>query len=1441
VLIALFLLLVIVFSIPSVQTYSAKKIVSFVNDKYETLIDVEGMGIGFTGQINLDKVLIKDHKNDTLIWVNRASTSIVNLNELIKGYGKFSDATLDGAFVNMKIYKGEDLDNMQTFARKFIKKRQGKKKKVILEFDQVTLRNSRYMFTNFNTRETPIVDFKKINFRGDELYINGHNVKLNSNQLSFNYNNGIDVTNLKTRMFLDKGVMNFEKIELTSKNDSKVEGYLNFIYGEGDLRDFNNKVIMNAQVKPSVVSLLDLKTFYHEFGTKGFIYAKSSLNGTINNLSLNNVDARGINNSIVKGDILLKNSLSKNRLKDFKASSNYVNITTTTQDLEMLLPNLLKGKFPDYISKFGSLNFKGKSEATPFSVKANGSFYSNVVHGKWKFFIDDFLNYDGVDYDFNLKDTHVDLGVLLSKPELGLLSGDFDIKGVGFYKDNINNEFNCLIKQLDLKKYSYSNIELNGLFQSSVMESLIVSNDPNINLEANGVFDFMFEEKQLTLSSKIAHLDFNKINLFKRDSLSVFKGDVYTNLKGSNFDNIIGDIKFKNTSYTNQNDVYSFKDFDIISTYNANQERKIWINSPEIIQGSAQGKFSFKSLPSMFKNSVKSLYTQSLDVLQKQEYIDFDFKIYDKIVEVFYPNTSFGSGSFIKGYLSHDISKFKLDAKSPFFQIDDNIIEGLDVRIDNSKFLTKNRLSIGKLKNKFYELSDIKMSNLTVNDTLFINTNFRGNKNKRDYFEFNLYHYLNKDTTSVVGFTNSLATINDKEWKLSTSDNTKNIARFYNKFNSIDLSPIVFQHDNQKVVFSGAQKNRLNKKFEIEFDDVDLSDIVYPIDSLKVNGNIHAKLVLNQEQGVYKPYANIDIEDLQFNDFNYGNLQTKLLVNESFTKYDITTSLTKDNKNSLELMGAIFKDDEDYKLNLKSFFNKYNIAPFSPLGGIVFNNLRGEANGLVLINGSLFDPKFTGDIRLKNSGLNIPYLNVDLALKQDSKLSLDKNKLIFNQTKFSDTKYNTNGQLDGSISHIDFKKWILDLHFDTDRLLVLDTKEGDNELYYGTAFMNGSAHISGPTDEVLINVIGESSPGTEFKIPLTDTETIGDNSFVHFISPEEKLAKEKGEQVYFDDVKGVELQFELDLNQYANVEIVVDQESGSSLKGNGAGTLLIEINTNGKFNMWGDFVAYNGIYDFRYGGLLSKRFDVLSGGSINWNGSPTGALLNLSAVYNTQANPAIILEDATFNRNLDVQVVTTLQGELLKPDLAFDIEFPNVGSVVKSELDYVLSDTTVKERQAISLVTQGQFYSDTLIDDTVITGNLVERASSLVNSIFSDEDDKFQVGLDYVQGAITDEQEISDRFGVSVTTQINDRILINGKVGVPVGGVSESVVVGDVRIDFLLNEDGTLRANIFNRQNDIQFIGETDGYTQGVGLSYSYDFDTFKDILRKIFNSKSNK
>ncbi|MCZ8197513.1 MAG: translocation/assembly module TamB domain-containing protein, partial [Flavobacterium sp.] len=85
---------------------------------------------------------------------------------------------------------------------------------------------------------------------------------------------------------------------------------------------------------------------------------------------------------------------------------------------------------------------------------------------------------------------------------------------------------------------------------------------------------------------------------------------------------------------------------------------------------------------------------------------------------------------------------------------------------------------------------------------------------------------------------------------------------------------------------------------------------------------------------------------------------------------------------------------------------------------------------------------------------------------------------------------------------------------------------------------------------------------------------------------------------------------------------------------------------------------------------------------------------------------------------------------------------------------------------------------------------------------------------------------------------INERITFNGKAGVPVGGINQSAIVGNVEIQYRVNEDGTLNLKFFNRENDINYLGQNIGYTQGFGISYEVDFDTFQELLHKIFKNQ---
>ncbi len=147
-----------------------------------------------------------------------------------------------------------------------------------------------------------------------------------------------------------------------------------------------------------------------------------------------------------------------------------------------------------------------------------------------------------------------------------------------------------------------------------------------------------------------------------------------------------------------------------------------------------------------------------------------------------------------------------------------------------------------------------------------------------------------------------------------------------------------------------------------------------------------------------------------------------------------------------------------------------------------------------------------------------------------------------------------------------------------------------------------------------ISIQGATEEGTAIKIPWSESYGLSDTSFVKYIDKNKRSQiSTQSEFNSLQEVKGLELDFELDVNNKATVEIVIDQETGSYLSGSGAGNLFMEVNTKGKFNMWGDFITYDGIYNFKNLGVIDKKFDVKPGGTIVWEGNPLEAQMNLGS------------------------------------------------------------------------------------------------------------------------------------------------------------------------------------------------------------------------------------
>jgi len=1432
----LFIILLIVFSIPAVQTSVAKRLTDSVRKKNDVNISIGRVSLSYFGDVKLNEIYVEDHHEDTLLTAKEIRSSIISFTNLINNSPNLGDTRIEGLNMQMRRYKNEDRDNLGVLIEKLRKEPTGDSTHFELNADNVQILNSRYSYIDENLDKQDVLVVDSLSIYANELQIDNENINIDIGSLKGYEQRGIEIDNLSTQFHYDPNKMNLVNMKLQTPS-SLIDADLFFNYDLSDFSDFENLVQVEANFRESIISSNDLQAFYDGFGDDQLLQFETKLTGTLNDFNLDDFRLKGLDRTEIYGNFQVKGSFSQEP-DTFSLDGRFSDFNTNYYDMVNFLPGPLLGKLPESLRDFGSVNLKGNTLVTNSSLDADVILSSQLGSANADFILRNYNSSSASTYKGKLIFKDFNIGKLISNEQLGKTSFNLDFDGGGFTREDLNTQLKGAISRFTYNNYTYKNIRVIGNLRNPLFNGYFMSDDPNLQMEFNGLIDVSDDINVYDFEASVAYADLNTLNFVNRDSISVFKGDVIMNMKGTNIDNAFGDIMLLNTSYKNQNNLYYFDDLSVSSSFEG-PVRTITINSPDVINGEVTGIFNLNEVGSLVENSIGSIYTNyKAKTITTNQYMEFDFDIYNQIVEVFYPEIELAPNTFIRGRVESDESEFRLTFKSPRIDIFDNMIEEINLQVDNTNPIYNTFFEADSVATDFYNFSEFSFINVTQRDTLFIRSEFKGGNRNDDEFNLNLFHTINEDNKSVVGIQQSDFKFKENVWYLNEDNNRNNKIIFDNNFRDLQIDSLVMSHQNEEIRLSGNLRDSTYKNFKMKFQNVDIAKITPEIDSLDLAGTLNGDLDLLQEDAAYFPNTNLKIDSLEVNDTFMGNLQMDVKGNTDLTNYSVYAVLQKEGLESLSAIGGINVSGNEPSIDLEVNLNKLNLSIFTALGADVLTDIRGFASGRAFVTGNYKNPDFSGSLRLNKTGLRIPYLNIDIDFQDQARVNLTKQQFVFDNIDIVDTKYNTQGVLDGTISHRNFSEWFLDLSLNSDRLLVLDTEADEDALYYGTAFIDGEATIKGPTDQLVIDVNATTERGTVFKIPLSDTESVGDNSFIRFLSPEEKAAKLAGEELELPEVKGIEMIFDLDITNDAEVEVVVDKTSGSTLKGRGSGNLLLEINTNGKFNMWGDFIVYEGVYNFKYAGLVQKVFTVESGGSINWDGDPTDAQLDVSAVYSLNANPAVLLENPSVNRKIPVDVVINLQGEIAQPDIGFEIEFPSASSTVKSELQYRIDDRATTELQALFLVTQGTFYSEFGLRGAAIYGTLAERASSIVNDIFADDDGKFQVGVNYVQGDRTPDQQTVDRFGLTLSTQISDRVIINGQVGVPIGGVTESVIIGDLEIEFLLNEDGTLRAKVFNRENNIQFIGEEIGFTQGVGLSYNVDFDTFKELIRKIANKE---
>ena len=1399
--------IIYLFNQGKIQDQLVRSITQTLKKEYDLDMSINSSKYTIKDGIELNDILILDHKKDTLIFLKKLETNLNSYPKLIDNEYQFSKIFLDGLFLNIKKYEGKERTNLQYFIDS-------------MGFSKnSTLDNTLINISNFELSDS------KISYMGSEEFFDVLSLKSSNLEI---FKNKINVSNISSKLKYDSQEILFESDTFIMANSNLfIDNYLissDFGNSSGSLA-YKDSIGLKSKIIKSDLKIdnfnLNKLKFKTNLNSLSNFSSEVSISGSLDSLNVKAIITNS-SNSKLYSDFTLFNFFSKD---DFYSKgsikSNQFKISSISSMINKS-PNLLNEVQDNDISFDLSTDLKGK--------KWNIFGIVSTQFGDFK-----------INFFDNTQNTHNTLVVDKFDPSLlnhslpsGYFSGDLKYK---FEKDSY--EWYITSAHYDIPNFSKININAKGkdnLKKGNISFNLSDGLDV---YDSSLEYDFSSEVKLLSSIINLKSFNLSSINPNLGGGKAILSGVFKAKIEGNSIDNSSIIMTVQDIKLDHKNGTLNSSDFYVNSKLSQGNRIFSIINSPWFF-GEATGNFAISELSALINNAFSETFPLiSKKPITSTQELNFDFTLSKDLVNVLNSEILSTENLNLLGHLSSKEFKSYLDIEIPFFQYQDFFAQGLRININNKSLDKDSKLEVDKLVYKKDAIGKFIFGSKRMDNKLLVKTKLESLTDTGNSFDLNFLVNRTSNYEGEINLKQSNIRINNNDWNLDVK-NVKPL--FYNSLKSVLSVPEVgFESNNSKIKMSGFYDDSKNFKLDLILKYVNFNQLIKQKNTFSTDG--YFDMHFNMKRSVNENKLNCELisEQIQINNKIIGNLELFINGNTQTNSYSINSELFNKEKNIVADGNLIYNKDET-KLDLTLLFNNFDISFLSPLGKKSISNIRGLANGEVNIWGDLNNLNNTGVLKLNKSGFTLPYLNTDYNLVDNTILNLSSTNFNILPTSLFDSTYKTSTSLSGKFSHTSFKEWNMDLYFEPKGLLLLNKKETPEVLFFGKGFFSGDIKMEGPTKNPKLFLTGVTASGTSIKIPWKDTKEITDTSFITFVDKD----SDSNSNIYLNnnrnfenEIRGLEIFFELDINNDAEVEIVIDQSSGSFINGRGNGKLLMETNTNGKFDMWGDFTTTNGIYNFKNIGLLDKKFNLEQGGTIVWEGDPLGANMDLKATYEVPggANPAILLDNPSFNKKIPTEVGIHLQGNLLKPDNpTFEILFPNTSGTVISEINYRLSDPQRSQLQAISLLSQGIFINDVSLSMQGITNNLYEKASDIFSSILGNDDEKLKVGINYLQGDKNSELDIftEDRLGLTLSTQVSDKILINGKIGVPVGGVNETLIVGDVQIDFILNNDGTLRAKVFNRENEFRYIGDELGYTQGMGLSYNVDFDSFKELINKI-------
>lgn len=1417
------------FSSERVQTRVANSITQRLNSSFETDIEIGAAKIALSGRIIFEAVLIKDHKKDTLFYLRELELKLDELERMLKGDYQLSSISIDQPFLSIKTYKEESSSNLKQFIDKL--KRTSKKSKTFLtSIEVLSIDKARLSLVDVNKKTA--LNMEELNARFSMLKFDNESIFGEIEQLDYRSTQLEELQSLEGKLSFDQGHLVLEDLNFKTPN-AQMKGDLQINTPELSLKGIINKGTLSLKISEGKL----LTTLFSSSSLKlpsGELRLSGDLQGPLSRLKMS-LNAQTDQNSRFNGDLII----GYNQGKGITVDGENVVVKFEQADIDQY-----RAAFVPTSSPLHQLNLNELSAKGGFSFQEDQSLTSSltITLNQGQLNTVSVFEKEGESWGFSQQMLIAAVGkgdLFRSVPPLGSLNGNAQISGKLENNQLVVVDWESHFNSIEWNNVPYQDLTVKMRKDSEELNLLFGLKDQRISLRGEMSQALNTPDKKLLVKSDIEFIDLSAFGW----TPPADKVRLGTNLVFTGNQNTLNEVRVENTVIENKQAKSSFKDFSLFFSAQ-NGKNKVSQQGSDLFQFSLDGKFTYQKLPLLLEGAIReALLLPQKHSFETVEQFAFDLDLNKKTLQALYPAIETPNNIRIKGDISSrkGASSFSFDL--PYIVFQGYTVQGLSLKSSADKEKELTQFKAKNFKGNNINISSVELITKEGDNNLkgILKGQFGLDNINEFYVDFTYDQALDK---ALFRLDQVKVDLEGDLWQLR---NEKNNSFIYNSaINEFVIDNVALSTANQSFEINGAYQSKSNFSLDIASDQISLAKILPKGEKFNFEGTLSSDFSIVQETGQQLLETDIKIDSLVINGTSMGDFVLEAGGSSQLKTYQIKTALTKHGKTALNGRGNIFIPETTPKIDIDLELQRLDISFLSALGKDKITDVVGDLSGKVNLWGTIDDLKLRGDAILDKSSMYFPSTNTRYSIADNTSVQFMDQLINFSETSLFETKYNTLARLSGNLSHINFKAWELDLELLTNRLLVYDRPENENALFYGHGYLTGQAKISGPTKSLTLEVVGSTSEGTTLVIPWQENKGLSDTSFIDYIAKGKEVEEEVTTDISAIDeaFRGFEMIFDLDVNRNAEVEIVVDQSSGSTLSGRGSGNIFIETNIDGKFNIWGDFIAYEGVYNFKNLGLIDKKFAVEQGGTIVWDGDPLEAQLNIEATYQVPggANPALLVDNPNFNRKIPTNVGIQLRGNLIKPDdPIFDISFPNTTGIVISEINYRLADQERRQLQAISLLSQGIFISDVSVSFQGITNNLYEKASDVFSTLLGSNEGKINVGLNYLQGEENPAFELrtEDRIGLTLSTQISDRILINGKIGVPIDGVEQSVIVGDVQIDFILNESGSLKAKVFNRENDFRYLGDEFGYTQGMGMSYQVDFNTFQELLTKIISKPS--